>query len=104
MSESSRGRRKLVSLLGLGQMYVWIVALLGWAPWWQSQSLGQNAVAFVGMALVSLVCTASLIYCNSLEQKVKELEVRQNELSGLVSHYRSQSELAIRSLQTRRAT
>lgn len=98
MSELSRTPR-WVSLLGLGQMYVWGAAFLAWMPWWQSHSVGQNVVAFLGMALVSLVCTSVFIYCNSLEQKVKALESRQSELSELVSHYRGQSELAIRSLQ-----
>lgn len=100
MNESS-GRPKWVSLLGLGHMYVWGAAFVAWMPWWQSPSLGQNAIAFLGMALVSLVCTSLFIYCNTLEQRVKSLESRQGELNELVVHYRGQSELAIRSLQTR---
>jgi hypothetical protein len=103
MSESS-GRSKWVSLLGLGHMYVWGAAFVAWVPWWQSPSLGQNVLAFLGMALVSLVCTSLLIYCNTLEQKVKALESRQDELNGLVSHYRSQSEFAIHSPQARGTT
>jgi hypothetical protein len=100
MSDSS-GKPKWVWSLGLGHLYVWGAAFVAWMPWWQSQSLVQNVLAFLGMALVSVVCTSLLIYCNTLEQRVEALESRQSELGELVSHYRGQSECAIQLLQAR---
>jgi len=61
-------------LLGLGMMYVWGCAALGWVDWWNAREFILNAIAFGGSALVSVVMLGTYMHMNKQEQKIKELE------------------------------
>jgi hypothetical protein len=61
-------------LLGLGMMYVWGCAALGWIDWWNAREFILNAIAFGGMALVSIIMLGIYMHMNKQEQKIKELE------------------------------
>ncbi len=64
------------SLLGVGLGYVWLCGLLGLIDWWNAREFILNAIAFGGMALVSIVMLGTYMHMNKQEQKIKELEER----------------------------
>jgi len=61
-------------LLGLGMMYVWGCAALGWIDWWNAREFILNAIAFGGTALVSLVMLGAFLHISSQEERIKALE------------------------------
>ena len=64
------------SLLGVGLGYVWLCGLLGLIDWWNAREFIQSALAFGGMALVSIIMLGTYMHMNKQEQKIKELEER----------------------------
>ena len=82
---------KYSPLLGVGVVYVWLIALLFWLPWWQSTDTMRQILGFAGAALVALSCTASLICANRLEHMVKQLTSQQNELRAIEQDYQARN-------------
>ena len=75
-------------LLGLGMMYVWGCAALGWIDWWNAKEFMLNAIAFGGTALVSLVMLGAFLHISSQEERIKALEEKIYNLNKIYNDSR----------------
>ena len=60
-------------LVGLGVGYLWVVTVLFWMDWTQSEVIFVKIVGFAAAALASLSGLSVFLYVDGLESEVKDL-------------------------------